>query len=216
MSTVFKVCCIQNFKEAKLATHYGATYLGFVSAMPTGFRLLSDEQIQTIIKDTTALTSKNVLLTSICKEKDLLNQIEFTQPDAVQLVDDFGTSIHHAIKKRFPTLEIFQVIHVLKQDDVQKVVDIQESVDYILLDSGKSKNNKKALGGTGTVHDWSISAAIVAAASKPVFLAGGLHPHNIKEAIEKVNPFGVDICTGLRDPKFLVEEKLMQLQNMIN
>lgn len=211
MSVLFKVCCIQNLEEAKLATHYGAAYLGFVSAMPTGFRLLTDEQIKSIIKETSALPSKNVLLTSLHKEKDILDQIECTKPNAVQLVDYVEQSVYHAIKTTFPNLEIFQVIHVLDQDDIQKAIDIQEYVDYILLDSGKSKTNKKALGGTGATHDWHISAKIVNLVSKPVFLAGGLNPKNIKEAIEIVNPYGVDMCTGLRDPKFLVEEKLNQL-----
>ena len=51
-------------------------------------------------------------------------------------------------------------------------------------------------GGTGKVHDWSISRRIVAAVPLPVFLAGGLTPENVGEAIRTVRPFGVDLCTG--------------------
>jgi phosphoribosylanthranilate isomerase len=56
----------------------------------------------------------------------------------------------------------------------------------------------RVLGGTGRVHDWSISRRIVEASPVPVFLAGGLTPSNVAEAIRTVRPFGVDLCTGLR------------------
>ena len=47
--------------------------------------------------------------------------------------------------------------------------------------------------------DWSISAAIVAASPRPVFLAGGLHADNIAEAWQRVRPFGFDLCSGARE-----------------
>ena len=54
------------------------------------------------------------------------------------------------------------------------------------------------LGGTGRTHDWSVSARVVAAAPVPVFLAGGLHPDNVEDAVTTVAPYGVDVCSGLR------------------
>jgi phosphoribosylanthranilate isomerase len=55
------------------------------------------------------------------------------------------------------------------------------------------------LGGTGRTHDWSLSADIVAASPVPVLLAGGLRPENVAEAVAAVRPWGVDVCSGLRD-----------------
>ncbi|NWG91283.1 MAG: phosphoribosylanthranilate isomerase, partial [Parvularculaceae bacterium] len=65
--------------------------------------------------------------------------------------------------------------------------------------SGKPSAAVRTLGGTGDVHDWSISRRVVESCGRPVFLAGGLNPLNVVEAIRAARPFGVDICSGLRD-----------------
>ena len=66
----------------------------------------------------------------------------------------------------------------------------------------------KELGGTGRVHDWALSRRIVAEAPCPVFLAGGLNPDNVAEAIRQVGPYGVDLCTGVRTEGALDAAKL--------
>jgi phosphoribosylanthranilate isomerase len=60
------------------------------------------------------------------------------------------------------------------------------------------------------VHDWSISKTICEIIDKPVILAGGLNKDNVGEAIRIVNPFGVDVCSGLRTNGSLDKEKLKQ------
>jgi phosphoribosylanthranilate isomerase len=74
-----------------------------------------------------------------------------------------------------------------------------EEADYVLLDSGRPSAAVPELGGTGRVHDWSVSARIVAGSPVPVLLAGGLGPENVAEAVATVGPWGVDVCSGLRD-----------------
>ncbi|MBT5427608.1 MAG: phosphoribosylanthranilate isomerase, partial [Bacteroidetes bacterium] len=66
----------------------------------------------------------------------------------------------------------------------------------------------KELGGTGKTHDWNISREIVEQVDTPVFLAGGLNPDNVVEAIEIVKPFGVDVCNGVRTNEKLDPAKL--------
>ncbi len=58
------------------------------------------------------------------------------------------------------------------------------------------------------MHDWSLSRAIVEALDIPVFLAGGLRPENVGEAIAQVQPFGVDLCSGVRTDDKLDGDKL--------
>jgi phosphoribosylanthranilate isomerase len=66
--------------------------------------------------------------------------------------------------------------------------------DAVLLDS----LNEKKLGGTGSVHDWNVSRDIAEMIQpKPLILAGGLTPENVKEAIIKVQPYAVDVCAGV-------------------
>ncbi len=95
-------------------------------------------------------------------------------------------------------------------------MNIQQHVDAILLDSGNPKAQIKTLGGTGNVHDWKISKELVHAVKVPVFLAGGLHAGNVKEAIAIVKPFGVDVCSGVRTNGILDEIKLRHFVSAVH
>ena len=74
--------------------------------------------------------------------------------------------------------------------------------------SADSVELRPELGGTGRVHDWVVSAGFVAKASRPTFLAGGLNAENVAEAVRKVRPYGLDICSGVRTDDKLSPEKL--------
>ena len=101
-----------------------------------------------------------------------------------------------------------QVIHVIDDNSITDAVKISKYVDFILLDSGNPNLQTKELGGTGKTHNWQISREIVNQVGIPVFLAGGLNPENVAEAISQVNPFGVDICSGLRKDGKLDESRV--------
>ena len=81
-------------------------------------------------------------------------------------------------------------------------------VDAILLDSGNPNLKVKELGGTGRVHNWKLSRQIRENSKCPVFLAGGLNPENVRQAIEEVQPFAVDVCSGVRTDGKLDRQKL--------
>jgi hypothetical protein len=83
------------------------------------------------------------------------------------------------------------------------------------LDSGNPSLAIKQLGGTGRVHDWRLSRRIVEQSPVPVFLAGGLHANNVREAIGQVRPFGVDLCNGVRTDGHLDPKKLKEFFNAV-
>jgi len=83
-------------------------------------------------------------------------------------------------------------------------------VDAILLDSGNQSLAVKELGGTGRVHDWTLSRQIREQLDIPMFLAGGLTSDNVRQAIEEVGPFGLDLCSGVRTDGKLDRVKLMR------
>jgi phosphoribosylanthranilate isomerase len=87
---------------------------------------------------------------------------------------------------------------VTGEEALEEARAVETHVDAILLDSGNPKLAIKELGGTGRVHDWTVSAQIVSAVEVPVFLAGGLRADNVRSAIEQVRPYGVDVCSGVR------------------
>ncbi len=208
---LLKVCCIQNIAEALSCIERQVHMIGFVSAMPTGFRLLTDLQIKDIISQLPPSETLSVLLSSRTSAAGLVDHIRYTGAQALQIVDELSQDVLRQVREQLPELKIIQVIHVTSPKDIEKAQSIESLVDYILLDSGKQQGNPKALGGTGLTHDWSISAELVRSLSKPVMLAGGLKLQNIAEAIDTVGPAGIDICTGLRDPKYLLLKRLDEM-----
>ncbi len=80
--------------------------------------------------------------------------------------------------------------------------------DALLLDSGRPDAAVRELGGTGRVHDWSVSRRIRTGVDVPVFLAGGLNAANVRRAVETVDPAGVDVCSGVRVNGALDEARL--------
>jgi phosphoribosylanthranilate isomerase len=91
---------------------------------------------------------------------------------------------------------------------VDEALQISDKVDAILLDSGNPLLKVKELGGTGRVHNWKLSRQIRENSKCPVFLAGGLNPDNVRHAIEEVQPFAVDVCSGVRTDGRLDRKKV--------
>ena len=92
-----------------------------------------------------------------------------------------------------PGVRLIKAVHVTGEDALGRALAFAAEVDALLLDSRTADR----LGGTGRTHDWSVSARIVAAVSPvPVYLAGGLRPENVAEAIARVRPAGVDVELG--------------------
>ena len=107
-----------------------------------------------------------------------------------------------------PGIKLVQVIHVLDERSVDEAIEIAEQVDALLLDSGNPNLQIKVLGGTGKVHNWILSRKIVEKSRIPVFLAGGLHAGNVRQALDAVQPFGLDLCSSVRTNQQLDQVKL--------
>jgi phosphoribosylanthranilate isomerase len=197
MRTRIKVCCISSLLEAKMAINLGADALGLVGKMPNGPGPIPDWLISEIVK-TIHPPIASFLLTSEQASEEIIYHVKRVDTNTVQIVDELTTGTYDDIRTALPHLKIVQVIHVTDDKSIDEAVRLSSSVDALLLDSGNPKASLKTLGGTGNVHNWEISREIVKAVSIPVFLAGGLHAGNVRQAIEKVQPFGVDVCSGIR------------------
>jgi phosphoribosylanthranilate isomerase len=205
--TRIKICCIASVEEAALAVRYGASALGLVSAMPSGPGPI-DEQVIASIRRTIPPAVASFLLTCRQDATGIIQQLRFTGCNTVQLCDSVDSSTYAELREALPALSIVQVIHVEDERNIDEAARAAEHVDAILLDSGRPSLAVKELGGTGRVHDWSLSRRIRETIRVPLFLAGGLNAANVRQAIEQVNPFGVDICSGVRTHGALDEVKL--------
>lgn len=202
-----KICCIQSIEEARLAIANGASAIGLVSEMPSGPGVISEEQIEKIAASTPPAIG-SFLLTSKTNVEEIISQQKRCRTNTIQLCDRLPDGSHKELKYQLPGISIVQVIHVRGEESVEEAVKISEFVDALLLDSGNQDLKIKELGGTGRTHNWDISRKIVEKIRKPVFLAGGLNSINIKQAIEFVQPFGIDLCNGVRTDGRLDKIKL--------
>ena len=210
-----KICCISSIEEAELAIKYGASALGLVSEMPSGPGVISEN----LIREITAIIPPGVssfLLTSKQDALSIIEQQKRLRTNTIQICDRIINGSYEQLKSSLPGISIVQVIHVTGKESVEEAKYVSQFVDGILLDSGNQSLEVKELGGTGKVHDWSLSKQICESVNVPVFLAGGLNPSNVKEAINFVQPFGVDICSGVRTDGKLDENKLCNFFNEVN
>lgn len=202
-----KICCITSICEAWLAMEAGASALGLVGHMPSGPGIIGDSLIAEIVRAVPPPMA-TFLLTSETSAKAIIQHHRKVHTNTLQLVDIPKTGSYDEIRTALPAIKIVQVIHVTGEESVDQAMSIADQVDALLLDSGDPSLKVKILGGTGQKHDWNISRRIVEEAPIPVFLAGGLNPENVREAINLVDPFGLDLCNGVRTNGKLDQEKL--------
>lgn len=210
-----KICCIKNVSEAKNTIQFGASAIGLVARMPSGPGPISDEEIK-IIAASVPPPIATFLLTCETNVDDIVAHHKRVNTNTIQIVDALSEGTYKELKEKLPSVKIVQVIHVINEGSVDEAVRISEQVDTLLLDSGNPSKAVKELGGTGRKHDWKLSRKIVEQSKVPLFLAGGLNPSNVRQAIEEVQPFGVDLCSGLRTDGNLDLKKVEEFFNEVN
>lgn len=204
-----KICCIQSKAEIASAIREGVHALGFLSAMPSGRGIASLATIRDLVRAVPP-TYATVLLTAQTDPETVVEQQRSAGVNSVQLVSPMAPGAVAAIRARLPGIALFKSVHVEDEAAIPTALSFAPVVDAILLDSGSPAGATPRLGGTGETHDWGISREIVRRSPVPVFLAGGLSPENVADAIRVVRPFGVDVCSRLRpdgalDPTLLRE-----------
>jgi phosphoribosylanthranilate isomerase len=202
-----KVCCIATLDEARLAVRCGAAALGLVSAMPSGPGVIDEELIAAIARCVPPPIA-TFLLTSLQTAAAIVAQHERCRTNVLQLVDELPQAELRALRRALPGVKLVQVIHVIGSPSLEQARAVEPLVDALLLDSGNPAAPVKELGGTGRTHDWSLSRRVRDSVAVPVFLAGGLRPENAAAALAAVQPFGLDVCSGVRTSGALDAAKL--------
>jgi phosphoribosylanthranilate isomerase len=210
-----KICCIASVAEANLAISYGASALGLVSEMPSGLGIISEgliAQVASLVPPAVSsflLTSKPDTLAIIAQQRRL-------GVNTIQICDRLQSGTYDDLRQALPGIALVQVIHVTDADSIQEAVAAAPHVHGLLLDSGNQALEIQELGDTEKTHNWEISRKIRELVDVPVFLGGGLTPENISAAIQQVQPFGVDVCRGVRTEGKLDEQKLAKFFNQVS
>ena len=202
-----KICCIASIEEAWMAIDAGANAIGLVSAMPSGPGPIPEDLIAEIAATVPPGVS-SFLLTCLQDVAAIIDQQRRLRVNTIQICDRLPAGSHAKLREALPGVSLVQVVHVTGAESVDEAIAVAPHVDAVLLDSGNQSLAIKELGGTGRTHDWNLSRRIREAIDAPMFLAGGLNPANVGRAIREVQPFGIDVCSGLRTDGALDRHKL--------
>ena len=192
-----------------MAIEHGASAIGLVSAMPSGPGPIPDA----LIAEIAAIVPPGVssfLLTCQENAAGIIDQQRRLGVNTIQICDRLPPGSHRELREALPGISLVQVVHVTGPESVEEAIEVAPHVDAVLLDSGNQSLAIKELGGTGRTHDWSLSRKIRESIDVPLFLAGGLKPDNVAAAIREVQPFGIDVCSGLRPNGALDRYKLAE------
>ena len=190
-----KFCGINKTEWAQMAINLGADYIGFlVGITHVAEDKLTNQEARKIIGELDFKNSVPIGVTHLQDAKAIIKTMREINVNAIQIHDSITLDGIKEIRDSIQNSYIIKAVHVQqRQQSIDYALMFEEYVDALLLDS----RTEDRLGGTGMIHDWNISRDIVEAVRKPVFLAGGLTPDNLLDAIEKVKPFGVDVNSGI-------------------
>lgn len=180
-----------------MAVNAGAAALGLVGHMPSGPGVISDDLIAAIARAVPPAVA-TFLLTSETDAEAISSHHARVGTNTIQIVDALQSGTYSQLRRLIGHVKLVQVIHVIDEASVEEAQRIAPEVDALLLDSGNPNLAIKELGGTGRVHNWKLSRRIVESVPVPVFLAGGLKAENVQEALQEVQPFGLDLCSSVR------------------
>jgi len=191
-----KICGNTSLNDASIAISSGADGLGFL----IGLRYATDDEINIpraaeIIAATPPLIA-NVLVTHRGDTEWVIETAKAIGANTIQLHGDFSVRDVPRLRKELSGIKLIKAVHVRGPESINEAAETAKSYDAILIDT----ETPSRIGGTGQTHDWSISARIVESTRRPVILAGGLTPENVREAILTVKPYAVDVNSGVEYP----------------
>jgi phosphoribosylanthranilate isomerase len=191
-----KVCGIRSWEEADAALDCGATALGFLVGLTHRAEDgIGEAEARAIVRRLPG-HAEPVLVTHLLDPERVAELAASIGARTAQVHGDMTAADLRRLRALAPGARLLKAVHVTGDDALGHALSYAPDADALVLDSRTADR----LGGTGRPHDWSISARIVdAVAPLPVYLAGGLRPENVVEAVARVRPAGVDVNSGVED-----------------
>ena len=216
-----KICGITSIHDACLAADAGADYIGVLVDVAASERTMKTTQAVEIASGSPIPT---VLLLYNRTTSDIKDAVSQIQPYAVQLL---GQETPQQVEelKRDASCQFWKSVYLPagSPENVDKsAVDAQmqayqnAGADNLLFDTVDTSVDPPRYGGTGKRYDWGLAAELISDSPLPVFLAGGIRPDNVKDAIENIHPYGIDLCSGVEASKGVKDkQKLEQLMDQV-
>jgi len=187
-----KICGLTREEDLAVAVAAGADAVGFIVGVPSSPRNLTLERAEMLLSQVPIFVD-SVVVMAPKSIKQLVEVCEGLKPTAIQIhgKEQLDSS---EIREKIKDTRLIKTVYVTEDALNETAIEDSKMFDALLLDSF----SKGQYGGTGKVHDWTLSRQIKeAVAPVPVILAGGLKPENVKEAILTVQPYAVDVASGV-------------------
>ena len=189
-----KVCGMTRIDDAGVAVEAGADAIGCLVGLDGASPDEASPDLARAVFASLPPYVARVLVTHRTTVAEVADLARATGAQVVQLHGAFPLEAIPELRRAAGHLSVVKCAHVVDEGSIEDALRAAEAADAVLLDSRTADR----IGGTGRVHDWSVSARIVQGSPKPVILAGGLTPDNVAEAIARVRPWGVDVNSGTR------------------
>jgi len=213
-----KLCGTTTVADAQMASQFEADYSGVVVEIPFSERSVTVQKARLLTEKTAIPT---VVLVFDQPTDWIVDAIASISPFAVQLLG-------HETPDQVSQLRAQTCVEIWKSlfmpiGDSADLADLQKQmagyteagVEAILLDTVDLSENR--FGGTGKTGDWQVAAALIANCPITTFLSGGINPQNVKEAIQTVQPDGIDLCSGVEKERGKRDiERVRQLMAEVN
>ena len=200
-SLKIKICGLRRECDVDFVNSAGVDFVGFVFAGTK--RQVTPAQASVLKKR----LSPDIKSVGVFVNESIENIKRICKNGIIDLVQLHGNEDSDFIKtlKNEINLPVIKAVKALSEDYIKE--EIRNDADFVLLDSFK----ENSFGGTGSIFDWTIVPDI----KKPVFLAGGLNINNIKQAVDMVHPFCVDISSGVETDGFKDERKIFEITKLV-
>nr|WP_320190044.1 phosphoribosylanthranilate isomerase [uncultured Desulfobacter sp.] len=199
-----KICGTTNVEDAQMTADAGADFFGVVVEVDFSPRSLTIETAKSLFSSPSLPPVALVYNMASTRVETLIQQLN---PFAVQFLSLADPSFVTYLKKTYPEVEVWQSIHLPQAGEAVDVENFQQTVetsvtagvDALLFDTAALSKGEMKFGGTGITSDWDIVKELMDSIQGPVpiWLAGGINPDNVAEAIDKINPYGIDLCSGV-------------------
>jgi phosphoribosylanthranilate isomerase len=186
-----KICGITRKEDLDAAAAARADAVGFVVGVASSPRNLSLTEAERLIRQVPPFV-KSVLVT-VPRSIDDFAAYEKLNPDVIQI---HGENLHAAaaVRLKLPNTMLIGAVNANVANDLDAASRAAKLFDAVLLDSFDNGR----YGGTGVVHDWELSKRVKQVIQpKPLILAGGLNPENVAKAVRTVEPYAVDVSSGV-------------------
>jgi len=199
-----KICGTTNLEDVRLSADEGADFFGVVVEVDFSPRSLTVDEARLLFVEPPI---PGVALVFKMKEERIETMIQELNPFAVQFLGETDLTLLQHLKSAYPSVEVWQSVHLPqagKEADFghfEKTVQtcVSTGVDSLLLDTVAVSQGRTKFGGTGKTSDWNVAKRLIDTIQSPVpvWLAGGVNPENVGDALDAVHPYGIDLCSGV-------------------